>query len=77
MTTASRDEVARLRGRLEREKKARREAEELSERAIRDLYDQRAELALLERVVVASNDVDSPEEAFQRALDEKIGRAHV
>lgn len=62
-------EVARLRARLERERRTRLEAEAISERITRDLYDGRRELELLQAITTAANQSYTIEEAFQTALD--------
>jgi two-component system cell cycle response regulator len=61
-------EVTRLRARLARERSARRQAEVISEAAIRRLYAKQAELELLETVATASNEAASVEEALGVAL---------
>jgi diguanylate cyclase (GGDEF)-like protein/PAS domain S-box-containing protein len=63
------DQVTRLARRLERERAARREAETISERVTRELYERQAELELLETVAVASNQAATIEEAMQVAVD--------
>jgi diguanylate cyclase (GGDEF)-like protein/PAS domain S-box-containing protein len=62
-------ELARLRRRLARERAARHEAERISERVTRDLYDRRAEVQLLETVARASNQASTIDEALQVAVD--------
>jgi diguanylate cyclase (GGDEF)-like protein/PAS domain S-box-containing protein len=62
-------ELARLRRRYERERAARREAEAISERVTRDLYDRKAELELLETVATAANQAATIREATQVALE--------
>ena len=62
-------ELTRLRRRLARERAARLEAERISERVTRDLYDRRAEVQLLETVARASNETVTIEEALQVAVD--------
>jgi diguanylate cyclase (GGDEF)-like protein/PAS domain S-box-containing protein len=68
-TTTAGDELDRLRRRYAREQAARREAETISERVTRDLYERKAELELLETVATASNHAETIEEAMQVALD--------
>ena len=67
--TTHSDELARLRRRYARERTARNQAERISERVTRDLYDRKAELELLETVATASNHAASAEEAFRVAID--------
>ena len=55
--------------RLQRERLARREVEEIAERATRALYDKQQELVLLEAVVLASNESATVEGALQGAVD--------
>jgi diguanylate cyclase (GGDEF)-like protein/PAS domain S-box-containing protein len=62
-------DAGRLARRLERERRARREAEQISERATRGLYERHAELVLLERVAVASNEATSVGSAIKVAID--------
>jgi signal transduction histidine kinase len=57
-----------LRRRLERQRKARLEAEAISERTTRELYERQRELELLETVAVASNAAGTVEESLQAAL---------
>src|SRR5687767_2233340 len=57
-----------LRRRLERQRKARLEAEAISERTTRELYERQRELELLETVAVASNEAGTVEESLQAAL---------
>ncbi len=62
-------ELERLRGQLERERRARREVEEIAEKATRDLYERQSELELLHAVAVAANEAATVEDALQEALD--------
>jgi predicted signal transduction protein with EAL and GGDEF domain len=55
--------------RLRRERRARREGEEIAERTTRALYDKQQELVLLEAVVLASNESSTVEHALQGAVD--------
>ena len=66
MSTESREVIEK---RLLRERRARREAEEIAERTTRALYDKQQELVLLEAVVLASNESSTVEEALQGAVD--------
>jgi diguanylate cyclase (GGDEF)-like protein len=63
------DELRRVRHRLERERTARKEAEQISETATRRLYEKGAELELLEIVATASNEASTVGEAMQVAID--------
>jgi diguanylate cyclase (GGDEF)-like protein len=61
--------IRRLENRLQRERRARHEAEQIAERTTRDLYDKQQELVLLEAVVAASNESSTVDEALQGAVD--------
>jgi predicted signal transduction protein with EAL and GGDEF domain len=58
-----------LEKRLQRERLARREVEQIAERSTRALYDKQRELVLLEAVVSASNESSTVEEALQGAVN--------
>jgi diguanylate cyclase (GGDEF)-like protein len=58
-----------LERRLRRERLARRDAEEIGERATRALYDKQQELVLLEAVVSKSNESVTVQDALQGAVD--------
>jgi signal transduction histidine kinase len=62
------DDVARLRRRLDRAQRARHEAERISERATRELYERQQELALLVAVATAANDSSDVEDALSRVI---------
>jgi signal transduction histidine kinase len=62
-------EDARLRRRLERERRARLEAEAISEVTTRQLYDRQQGLRLLQEVAAAANGATSVDVAMQEALD--------
>ena len=62
------DEVEFLRRKLERERRARLEAETIAERSTRALYIKQRNLELLQSVAAASNEAGSPEQALQAAL---------
>ncbi|UVW27273.1 bifunctional diguanylate cyclase/phosphodiesterase [Massilia sp. H6] len=62
-------EIARLQRRLTRETAARREAESIAERGLRDLFQRQQEIALLESIAVAANEAASVEDAMRRALE--------
>jgi diguanylate cyclase (GGDEF)-like protein len=61
-------DAGRLARRLERERRARREAETIAEQTTRDLYDRQQELALLEAVAGAANEASSLEAALEVAV---------
>ena len=61
--------LKRVEKRLQRERLARREVEEIAERTTRTLYDKQQELVLLEAVVLASNESATVEGALQCAVD--------
>jgi two-component system cell cycle response regulator len=58
-----------VRHRLERERAARREAEQISETVTRRLYEKQAALELLETVATASNEASAVAEAMKVAID--------
>lgn len=62
------DRMARLERRIERERKARQEADAIAERALRDLYREKRRLALVETIAVAANLDDDPAKTFDLAL---------
>ncbi|MFY0409018.1 putative bifunctional diguanylate cyclase/phosphodiesterase, partial [Solicola sp. PLA-1-18] len=64
------DTLARVQRRLERERRARREAEAIAERSTRELYDRQQELALLESVAAGANAARTTEQAFSTALEQ-------
>lgn len=59
----------RLQRRLERERRARREAEEIAERTTSLLYERQRELELLRAVAVAANEATTIEDALRLAID--------
>jgi diguanylate cyclase (GGDEF)-like protein len=61
-------DAARLERRLERERRARREAEAIAERTTRTLYDRQQELELLEAVARAANEASTLEDALEPAV---------
>lgn len=65
---AARDNESRLVRRLERERQARHEAEQIAERTTRELYEHQQELALLVAVTQAANDCTNVEDALSRAI---------
>lgn len=67
--TALQEEVSRLQQRLERERKARIEAEAIAEQGLRALYIRQKESALQQQIAVAANESQSVEKAFQTVLD--------
>jgi diguanylate cyclase (GGDEF)-like protein len=69
----SQPDVARLKVRLARERAARHEAETISERATRELYDKQQRLLLLGVVVTAANEATSVEQAIATALKAVCG----
>lgn len=58
----------RLRRRLERERSARREAEQISEGATRALFERQQELALLEAVATAANEATNLNDVIQLTI---------
>lgn len=65
------EETASLQNRLERERKARLEAEALAEDGIRSLYERQQSLELLQAITAAANEASSVEQALQ-AVVEKV-----
>ena len=71
MTEADlRAELARLGKRVDRERRARDEAENLAEKGIRELYERQRELEMLHVIADAANAATSLEQAIQVTLDE-------
>jgi signal transduction histidine kinase/CheY-like chemotaxis protein len=71
MTTADPTaELERLRKRVERERRARQEAEALAEQGTRQLYEHGRQMRLLYVIADASARATTVEEALQKALDE-------
>ncbi len=64
------DELARLKKRLERERHARQEAEQLAEQGTRQLYERQRELELLNTIADAANGASTTREAIQITLNE-------
>jgi diguanylate cyclase (GGDEF)-like protein len=62
-------ELRRAERRLDRERRAREEAERISEQVTRALYTKSGELALLEAVATASNEARTVEDALQVAVE--------
>jgi len=69
-------EVARLNRRLKRETAARKEAEAIAERGLRDLFHRQQEISLLESIAVAANEAAEVETAMQHALEAVCRFAH-
>ncbi|MEX2107512.1 MAG: EAL domain-containing protein [Solirubrobacterales bacterium] len=67
-TTALNDREERLRRRLERERSARREAEQISEGATRALFERQQELALLEGIATAANEATNLNDVMQLTI---------
>jgi hypothetical protein len=63
------DELQRLSNRLRRERQARIESEQISERALRRLYEKKAELELVRTVATAANEASAIEEVMQITID--------
>jgi signal transduction histidine kinase len=64
------EELTRLRKRLERERHARQEAEQLAEQGTRQLYERQHELELLNTIADAANGAPTTREAIQITLNE-------
>jgi predicted signal transduction protein with EAL and GGDEF domain len=69
-------EIARLNRRLTRETAARKEAEAIAERGLRDLFRRQQEIALLESIAVAANEAAEVESAMHHALGAVCRFAH-
>jgi signal transduction histidine kinase len=67
---ALRAELQRLGKRVDRERRAREEAENLAEKGIRELYDRQRELSMLHVIADAANAATSLTDAIQVTLDE-------
>lgn len=63
-------QIARLERRLERERLSRAEAEAISERGIRELYEKQSALALLQAIAMAANEATEIDAALKIALDQ-------
>ncbi len=68
-TTALESNEARLRKKVERERRARLEAEALAEQGLRALYEQQKQVQLLHAIAVTANESTTLEAALQTALD--------
>jgi len=69
-------EIARLTRRLKRETAARKEAEAIAERGLRDLFRRQQEIVLLESIAVAANEAAEVEAAMHHALGAVCRYAH-
>lgn len=67
------DRTLLLQKQLERERKARQEAEAIAEKITRELYERQRELILLQQIAEASNEAARIEDAMQIALDQICG----
>ncbi|MCW1384138.1 EAL domain-containing protein [Novosphingobium sp. KCTC 2891] len=68
--TDDRQLVARLRRLLEQERRARRDAEAIAERGLRELYESQVRLALLQRITDYANHSDDFSAVLHTALEE-------
>lgn len=68
-------EIARLERRLRRATTARIEAEAIAESGLRDLFQRKQELVLLESIAAAANAASSVEDAMRHALEAVCGHA--
>lgn len=64
------DQAGGLRRRLEREHRARREAEALGEYKLRELYERNRQLAVMEKIAAAANQATAAADALRLALEE-------
>lgn len=62
------EKAALLERKLDREKQARREAEQLAERGLRDLSVSRARIELLNTIALLANEIEDPREILDRAI---------
>ncbi len=62
------EELARVKKRLDRERRTRLEAETISERVTRELYDRQKELELFQAIAVIANEATSIDDAMGKAL---------
>ncbi len=62
-------DLHRLTKRLERERRARMEAEAIAERGLRELYERQEEISLLEGIAGAANKASSVQDAMRYALE--------
>lgn len=69
LVSALSQENARLRRRLERETRIRREAEQIAEEGLRELYQKQRELEFLSQITIMANLGGSPHEVLQSALE--------
>ena len=67
---SSEADLSRLTKRLERERRARVEAEAIAERGLRQLYEKQEEVSLLEKIAGAANWASSVEDAMGYALEQ-------
>jgi predicted signal transduction protein with EAL and GGDEF domain len=67
--TSPQADVPRLSRRLERERRARMEAEAIAERGLRQLYEKQEEISLLENVAEAANMASTVQDAMRYALE--------
>ncbi len=68
-TIVSAENIARLMRQLERERQARRDAEAISERSLRELYKQKEDAHLIARIASLANEDPEVESVFRHALD--------
>ncbi len=73
---AADQEIARLKRRLMREVAARKDAEAIAEKGLRDLYQRQQEISLLESIAVAANQAVEIETAMDHALAAVCRFAH-
>ena len=69
----ARAQIARLQRRVERERSARRESEEVAERSLRRLYARQRALDLLTRSAAASNSASDDQAAFTEVMTMLVG----
>ncbi len=67
--TALEQEILHLQQRLERERKARIEAESIAEQGLRALYIKQKEATLMQQIATAANEAPTTAKAFQTVLD--------
>lgn len=69
-------DVQTLRAKVERERKSRTAAEQIAEKAVRELYDRQKDLELLESVAVAANAADEVRSALKVTVDAVCSRSN-
>ena len=69
-------QLARLRKRFDRERRARAESEAIAEKALSELYAKKKEVELLQQITVAANEASTADGAMRIALDRVCAHTH-